>query len=330
MNQQVTLSEKLNADFTIKPLKGDASERSYFRLDCSGGFPKSIVVMKTSSSFENDELDFLKLRKFLAKCNVPTPKIYFTNPAKGLIYLEDCGDTLLADRASGMNEKELTDIYKKVLDTLVIMQLEGTRRMDDKNPAHGRKFDTAKFMEELNHTGKYFIKYFLGKSLTAGDEKRLKTFFTELVAPIEKEPLVFTHRDYHARNIMLKGGRTLILDFQDARMGSLHYDAASVLFDSYVKLPDNVRDELLNYYLERLNLTASRKLDKERFLRMFRRVSLQRNFKALGTFGFQAVEKNSDFYLQFVPNTVGYIRANIKKIEESKKNAEWILSLLER
>ncbi len=330
MNRQVTLREKLNADFTVKPLKGDASERSYFRLDFGGGFPKSIVVMKIDSPFKNDELDFIKLRKFLAKCNVPTPEIYFTNPSKGLIYLEDCGDTLLANRAAGMNEKELTDIYRKVLDALVIMQLEGTRKMDDKNPAHGRKFDTAKFMEELNHTEKYFIKYFLGKSLTASDEERLKVFFTELVVPIEKELPVFTHRDYHARNIMLKGGRIFILDFQDARMGSLHYDAASLLFDSYVKLPDNVRDELLNYYLDRLNLTASRKLDKKRFLRMFTRVSLQRNFKALGTFGFQAVEKNNDFYLQFVPNTIGYIRANINKIEEPEENAKWVLSLLDR
>ncbi len=100
MNQRVTLRERLNADFTIKPLKGDASERSYFRLDFSSGFPKSIVVMKINSSFKNDELDFLKLRKFLAECNVPAPEIYFTNPSKGLVYLEDCGDTLLADRVA--------------------------------------------------------------------------------------------------------------------------------------------------------------------------------------------------------------------------------------
>lgn len=323
------MREKLNADFTIKPLKGDASGRSYFRLDFAGGFPKSIVVMKVGSSFKNDELDFLKLRKFLAECNVPTPKIYFTNPSKGVIYLEDCGDTLLASRAGEVSEKELKGLYRKALDTLVIMQLEGTRRIDDKNPAYGRKFDTAKFMEELNHTTIYFIKGLRGKSLSASDEKRLKTFFLELVRPIEKEPLVFTHRDYHARNIMLKKGRIFVIDFQDARMGPLHYDVASLLFDSYVKLTDNVRDELLNYYLDRLNLTASRKLDKKSFLRMLSRVSLQRNLKALGTFGFQAVEKNKDSYLQFSKNTIGYIRANINKIEHSEKNAKWILSLLE-
>lgn len=329
MNQQAKLRERLNADFTVKPLKGDASERSYSRLEFGRGFPKSVVVMKMDSPFENDELDFIKLRKFLAECNVPTPEIYFTNPSKGLIYLEDCGDTLLANRAGEVSEKELAELYRKALDALVIIQLEGTRRINDKNPAYARKFDTAKFMEELNHTEKYFIKGLGGKSLTASDEKRLKTFFTELVVPIEKEPLVFTHRDYHARNIMLKGGRIFVIDFQDARMGPLHYDVASLLFDSYVKLPCRVRDELLDYYLDRLNLTASRKLDKKNFLRMLSRVSLQRNLKALGTFGFQAMEKNNDSYLQFAKNTIEYIRANMNKIEMPKENIEWILSLLE-
>ncbi|GMT42595.1 MAG: aminoglycoside phosphotransferase [bacterium] len=332
MKEGVKLRDKPNVDFSVEPLKGDASDRSYFRLTFSGdnAFPKSIVLMKMESPFKEDDFDFTKLQNFLTKCNVPVPRIYLTNPARGFIYLEDCGDALMAESVIGMKESELMAAYRRALDVLLTLQLEGTRRMDEKNPAGARRFDTPKFMEELDHTKRHFIKGLNGKSLSGADENRLEKIFTQLVGPIEGEPFVFTHRDYHSRNIMLKGDRIFILDFQDARMGPIHYDPASLLFDSYVKLTDETRNELVDYFIDRWNLNASRKLDKKNFYSMFRRVSLQRNLKALGTFGYQAVVKGNRFYTRFVPDTVEYIRVNVQKLDELKGDAEWLLSLIEK
>jgi hypothetical protein len=127
---------------------------------------------------------------------------------------------------------------------------------------------------------------------------------------------------------MLKSGRLYILDFQDARMGVPHYDLASILYDSYVKLEDSARRELMNYYIDRRNLSAGKPLDRNAFQAMLLRAGLQRNLKALGTFGYQAVEKGNEFYIQFVPDTVGYIRENLPKLDELKEDADWIISLI--
>ena len=324
------LHNKTDIDFDIKRLAGDASDRTYYRLTFKNenAFPKSVVLMKLACAFNEQKIDFIKLRRFLSECNITVPEIYLTKPERGFIYLEDCGDELLADRAAKAGKAEVVELYKKAIDMLIVLQIEGTRRVDDGNPANARRFDTEKYMAELRHTANWFIKGHLKKKLGPDEEKKLEEFFHRLVSPLEKEPMVFAHRDYHARNILIKENRLYLLDFQDARMGPAQYDLASLLYDSYVKLADAVRRELLNYYLGRWSLTMKKSPDPEAFEATLKRQSLQRSLKALGTFGYQAVEKNNLFYLQFVPQTVGYIRENLSVLDGSAENSDWIFSLI--
>ena len=316
--------------FTVSPLKGDASDRSYFRVkfDSPDAFPRSIVLMKLLSPFKEDEQDFITLQKFLRGCKVPVPEIYMCSPGRGFIYLEDCGDELMSERLKRAPGNERVDLYRKAIDILLVMQIEGTRKMEETNPARGRRFDAAKYMEELRHTLKYFVEGFRDRKITGADRKRLESAFLRLVGPLENEPMIFTHRDYRSRNIMIRDGRLRVLDFQDARMGPPHYDTASLLFDSYYRLDDDERTELTGYYVERWNMTSRNGFKRDDFTATLCRAALQRNLKALGTFGYQAVKKNRDFYLRFVPDTVEYIRRNIRTVEELKEDAGLILSLI--
>jgi aminoglycoside/choline kinase family phosphotransferase len=120
---------------------------------------------------------------------------------------------------------------------------------------------------------------------------------------------VLCHRDYHSRNLMLFEGRVYMIDFQDARMGPDTYDLVSLLRDSYVDLNDLAVNELIAYFLA---LTGDQ-TDGAAFRERFDLMALQRNLKALGTFGYMTVARNNTVYIQYIPRTIGYVRQNLSK-----------------
>jgi aminoglycoside/choline kinase family phosphotransferase len=115
---------------------------------------------------------------------------------------------------------------------------------------------------------------------------------------------------------MLHQRQLYLIDFQDARLGPCQYDLASLLYDSYVVLPADVRQELLTYYLEQKTIRDGHALDREAFLQVFDYACLQRNLKALGTFAFQTVVKNTPRYMAAIPSTLGYIRSHLARHPE--------------
>ena len=117
------------------------------------------------------------------------------------------------------------------------------------------------------------------------------------------------HRDYHSRNLMLRDGRLCIIDFQDARLGPNTYDLVSLLRDSYVDLPDQTVEELIAYFLALQGHTR----DDAEFRRRFDLMALQRNLKALGTFGYQTTARRNPVYIQYIPRTLQHARQNLHK-----------------
>jgi aminoglycoside/choline kinase family phosphotransferase len=129
---------------------------------------------------------------------------------------------------------------------------------------------------------------------------------------------VLCHRDYHSRNLMVHGGTLHIIDFQDARMGPDTYDLVSLLRDSYVDLPERTVDELIAYFLA-LGGCAG---DAASFRRRFDLMALQRNLKALGTFGYQTTTRRNTVYIQYMPRTLRYARENLLKYDRFAKLRE--------
>jgi aminoglycoside/choline kinase family phosphotransferase len=129
-----------------------------------------------------------------------------------------------------------------------------------------------------------------------------------MTAELAAEPRVLCHRDYHSRNLMLHDGSLYIIDFQDARMGPDTYDLASLLRDSYVDISDRDLEELIAYFLALKGLA-----DATEFRRRFDLMSLQRNLKALGTFGYQTTTRRNPVYIQYIPRTLNYARMTLEK-----------------
>ena len=118
------------------------------------------------------------------------------------------------------------------------------------------------------------------------DRAALDAEWRSIVAELAAEPRVLCHRDYHSRNLMMRDGSLYIIDFQDARMGPDTYDLVSLLRDSYVDIGDRELDELIAYFLA-LKARTPGDTDAQEFRRRFDLMALQRNLKALGTFGYQ-------------------------------------------
>ena len=109
---------------------------------------------------------------------------------------------------------------------------------------------------------------------------------------------------------MLHEGSLYIIDFQDARMGPDTYDLVSLLRDSYVDFTEQQVDELIAFFLA-LRGASEAGADPQEFRRRFDVMALQRNLKALGTFGFQTTSRGNTVYIQYIPRTLNYVRANL-------------------
>ena len=138
-----------------------------------------------------------------------------------------------------------------------------------------------------------------------------------IVEELSGEPRVLCHRDYHSRNLMPHQGELYIIDFQDARMGPDTYDLVSLLRDSYVDFTEEVVDDLIAFFLalrgrhgESADDGVSRAYEAD-FRRRFDLMSLQRNLKALGTFGYQTTTRQNPVYIQYMPRTLNHVRRNL-------------------
>ena len=145
----------------------------------------------------------------------------------------------------------------------------------------------------------------------------MRAHFVYICETLERQPMCFTHRDYHSRNLMVLQGEELgVLDFQDARLGLCQYDLASLLMDSYFVLGEVLIEELLDYYLGCIEKLEARPLNEKEFRRIFYLTAIQRNLKAVGTFAYKMVQHRNNQYLKFIPQTLQYLWGNFKRFPE--------------
>jgi aminoglycoside/choline kinase family phosphotransferase len=108
---------------------------------------------------------------------------------------------------------------------------------------------------------------------------------------------------------MFREGQLYVIDFQDARMGPDTYDLVSLLRDSYMDLTEQTVADLIAYFLALKGVTG---IDLE-FRRRFDLMALQRNLKALGTFGYQTTARRNPVYIQYIPRTLRYVSRNLEQ-----------------
>ena len=262
--------------------------------------------------------------------------MYRSDPKANLLFLEDAGDTMLEDAVRDQGARGCLPLYEQCVEILVRIQSEGTRALDGKAIPPRLAFDVPKFTEEIAFFFLHAVREFGGIPLSDREERAIGDLLRPFLEELSSFPRVLAHRDYHSRNVMVIGSakapghRNLrVLDFQDARMGNVFYDLASLLRDSYVTLPEDAVEELR--YAWRHAATAELRGaagDPGAFAWRFDLAALQRNVKAIGTFGNQAHNRGKRIYLRFLPPTVAHLRGTFERNPPMRALAAKLLPIL--
>jgi aminoglycoside/choline kinase family phosphotransferase len=310
------LSETGLADRGAKvvPLTGDASDRRYVRILLRDG--PSQVLSVYPQAFDVDQLPFANVARLMAAMPVPVPAILGHSNELGILALEDLGDVTLQAHLGAATRAEHAALYRQAVTLIARMQQRGRDLTSDRYLPYGIAFDVEKLSWELQFFVKHFLEAYRGAVLSPAGREALSTELLRIAEELAAEPRVFCHRDYHSRNLMLHAGQLYIIDFQDARMGPDTYDLVSLLRDSYMDFSEREVDELIAFFLALRGVGADRggaAMEAGLFRRRFDLMALQRNLKALGTFGFQTTTRGNPVYIQYIPRTIAYVRNNVER-----------------
>jgi aminoglycoside/choline kinase family phosphotransferase len=290
----------------IVPLTGDASDRRYYRILLADG--ETLVIALHAGPIDFSTLPFANVRELFAKMPLPVPAILNHSNAEGILALEDLGDVTLQAHLGAATPVEHAALYREAVSLVELLQRRGRELADDRYLPYQIAFDVEKLTWEMDFFVRHFVAGYRGAALSPRELDALRLEWQAIVGELAAEPRVLCHRDYHSRNLMLHGGRLHIIDFQDARMGPDTYDLVSLLRDSYVDITDRELDELIAYFLALKGHT-----DPAEFRRRFDLMALQRNLKALGTFGYQTIARGNAVYIQYMPRTLRYAKTHLEK-----------------
>lgn len=290
----------------VVALTGDASDRRYFRVLFDDA--PSVVLALHAGPIDFASMPFANVSDLLQQMGLPAPAVLGHSDALGIIALQDLGDVTLQAHVGASSITDHAARYREAVALIHRLQVRGADFNAPQYVPYTVAFDVEKLTWELNFFVKHFLTGYRGVKLTHEESAALGEEWASLAGELSAEPRVVCHRDYHSRNLMLHQGQLYMIDYQDARLGPDTYDLASLLRDSYVDITDRERDDLIAYFT-----ALSQIEDIVEFRRRFDVMCLQRNLKALGTFGFQASARENTAYIQYMPRTLRSARDNLVK-----------------
>ncbi len=297
------------AHLQVEALSGDASTRRYFRVRPKEG--ASSIVALYPDPFDATATPFYTVGEALIQMGLPVPRLLDHDGALGIYEQEDLGDLTLQHVLPGASAEQKVDFYREAIDEIVTAQREAPK-VPQRAICFHTAFDLEKLSWELHYFEKHFLELHRRVDFSVEDRSKLAEAFHALAAQIASWPRVLCHRDYHSRNLMRHQGRLFWIDYQDARMGPATYDLASLLRDSYVTLDEDFVSDRAEEFRQKGVPGETR----ETFQQRFELMSIQRNLKALGTFGFMAVVRNNPVYLPYIPGTLAHVKRNLSRHPE--------------
>ncbi|MFZ5995417.1 MAG: aminoglycoside phosphotransferase family protein [Thermodesulfobacteriota bacterium] len=283
-------------------LTGDGSNRPFYRISGSKG-SLIIVLPESKDPLHLKESEaYHYIGRHLAARGVPTPVIHGYDRATGAIIMEDLGDRHLERAVREENNTGATERwYLEAVDILVNMQVRGAEGFDTRYCFDTPVYDRRLMLErESGYFLHAFLQGYLGLEITRDELAQDFERLADLAG--EQPPTLFLHRDFQSRNLMVCKGRLRLIDFQGGRLGPPAYDLASLIFDPYVDLPDNMKEALFETYL--LRLRRQYRINEEDFRHHFWYIALQRAMQVLGAFGFLTRVKKKPFFEPYIPVAV--------------------------
>src|SRR5579872_1797951 len=289
----------------VLPLQGElgGSGRKIIRLESDKASAIGILY-----GVREENIAFLEFSRHFRKHGLPVPEIYGEDLEHGAYLEEDLGDTSLFELLSRNRKGEniapvVVEAYRKAIAMLPRFQIEAGRDLNYKVCYPRGSFDRQSIAWDLN----YFKYYFLRLAGIPFNEQALEHDFSRLTKfLLTAERDYFLYRDFQSRNVMLRDGNPWFVDYQGGRKGALQYDIASLLFDAKADLPPDLRQKLLDHYLDTLGHYVDVK--REAFLQHYYAYVYIRIMQALGAYGFRGFYERKVHFLQSVPYALKNLR----------------------
>ncbi|MCH1919128.1 phosphotransferase [Shewanella sp. A3A] len=314
LHLQQWLAEFFGSPAQLNLISGDASFRRYFRVQQG----QQHYIVADSPPQKVDNQPFIALANAYLAAGIKVPNIVAVNQQQGFILQQDCGDTQLL---SLLNEQNVSHWYQQAL---AILPKIATVTASDIGPLPD--YDAAFVERELAIFPEWLLNEHWHISLSARDQQMLQQSFALLVDNALAQPKVGMHRDFHSRNLMVMDGELAVIDFQDAVLGPITYDAVSLLRDCYVRWPDAIVDTLLVHFYQQC--VAQQQLSAAVSLTQFRRwfdlMGLQRHIKAAGIFARLLHRDGKSGYIKDIPLTLQYIVDICRRYPELQALGDWV------
>jgi aminoglycoside/choline kinase family phosphotransferase/choline kinase len=289
----------------VQPLQGQlgGSGRQIIRLAA-----EKVSAIGILYDVREENAAFLEFSRHFRRHGLPVPEIYGEDLDHGAYLEEDLGDTSLFEFLSKNRTGEdiapaVIEGYRKVIATLPRFQIEAGRDLNYSVCYPRDSFDRQSIAWDLN----YFKYYFLRLAGIPFSEQALEDDFnrlTDFLLSADRD--YFLYRDFQSRNIMLRGGQPYFLDYQGGRKGALQYDVASLLYDAKADLPPELRQQLLDHYLDAL--AGFSDVKRQEFLTHYYAYVYIRIMQALGAYGFRGFYERKTHFLQSVPYALKNLR----------------------
>ncbi len=293
----------------IHLLPESGSYRKYFRI--KGKNHQSIGAFYDNPQ-ENHA--FIELSKHFKRQGLNVPEIFAVGEEMKTFLIEDLGDSIIFDQISLLRQKEgfstkLINIYKSIIDELIRFQMYAGKTVDYSVCYPSAEFDAQSYMWDLN----YFKYNFLKLAQIPFDEYRLEEDFRKIVQLLlSADNSYFVYRDFQARNIMLHREQLFFIDYQGGRKGPLYYDLVSLLFQARARIPFEVREELIDYYIKEAGKVKPRSV--KNFRQYFYKFALVRILQTLGAYGFRGLYEKKTHFLESLPMAI--------------ENVDWLINNL--
>ena len=292
--------------YRIKKISGDASFREFYRAKKNK--KTSIIIFANKEKYKN-LIIYSAVNNILNKHKILSPRLIKSYYKESMIEITDLGEISFYDYIK-KKKKKLSE-YKKLIEIILKIQKIKLKKFYDfkKNKIKFDKYSLSHLHKESDLFFDWYLKFFMKKKKLYKIKKILKQELNDIYKKLYFKNNCFTHRDFHASNIMLNKKKLGLIDSQDAIIGNPLYDVASLIDDVRIKLKKNLQDSLFKYYTLKSKFRIK---DKLHFKNDFDILSVQRNLKILGIFVRLSKRDNKSNYLKYLPYTWLLIERRMK------------------
>lgn len=308
------LEQFFDLEVELTLICGDASFRRYFRVYHQG----QSYILADSPIELVPIVPFIAIAKAYETAGLLVPHIIHVCHEQGFVLQTDLGEQQLL---SCLTLDSVTGHYQRALDLL-----PRVASVIETQVSPLPVFDEAFLRRELGIFSEWLLETHLELSLSAEEQQLLDAAFDYLTASALTQPKVGMHRDFHSRNLIISGDELGVIDFQDAVIGPVTYDAVSLLRDCYIKWPQSLITPLMAYHYQACldNKLFTAEVDFNCYRKWFDLMGMQRHIKAAGIFARLKHRDNKPGYMADIPLTLTYLVDIGSQYPELRAFSQWI------